>query len=128
MGFLRRDSNAKPDYTALQLNTSASILPIPIVWGLNRVAPNVIWYQNFTARAGGSGKGFGGKGGLFGGGSAAAAANNYTYYADVIMALCEGPLSATATNEWGVGIIWKDLSIFVPIELGLGVENGSNPQ
>jgi len=119
MGFLRRSENAKPDYTALQLQTSVSILPIPIVWGRNKIAPNLIWYANFQAVPGGSGKGIGGKGGLFGGGAAAGA--DYTYTADLIMALCEGPIA-------GAGLIWKDLSIYAALELGLGIENGTTPQ
>ena len=117
MGFLRRNDNAKPDYTALQLQTSVSTLPIPIVWGRNKISPNVIWYANFQAIPGGSGKGIGGKGGLFGGGGAP----TYTYTADLIMGLCEGPIN-------GVGLIWKDLSIYVPLELGLGIEPGTTPQ
>ena len=90
MAFLRRNDNAKPDYTALQVQTSTSTLPIPIVWGQNKIAPNLIWYANFKAVPGGSGKGVGGKGGAFGAGAGAA---NYTYTADLIMALCEGPLT-----------------------------------
>ena len=58
------------------------------------------------------------KGGLFGGG---ASANSYTYTADLIMALCEGPIA-------GVGLIWKDQSIYVPIELGLAIFPGTTPQ
>src|SRR5271165_6056645 len=108
MGFLCRSDNAKPDYTALQLQTSTSILPIPIVWGQNKIAPNVLWYANFQAVPGGSGKGIGGKGGLFGGGGAAAA--DHTYTADLIMGLCEGPLSAMGPLSNGIGIIWKDLA------------------
>ena len=86
MSFLRRNNNAKPDYTALQVQTSTSTLPIPIVWGQNKLAPNLIWYANFKAVPGGSGKGVGGKGGAFGAGAAASA--DYTYTADLIMALC----------------------------------------
>jgi hypothetical protein len=118
MGFLRRSANDKPDFTALQIQTSTSTMPIPIVWGHNKIAPNLIWYENFRAVPGGSGKGIGGKGGLFGGG---ASASSYTYTADLILALCEGPIS-------GVGLIWKDLSIYVPLELGLGIFNGKTPQ
>jgi hypothetical protein len=118
VGFLRRNNNAKPDYTALQIQTSTSILPIPIVWGRNKISPNLIWYENFRAVPGGSGKGIGGKGGLLGGG---AASGSYTYTADLIMALCEGPIA-------GVGLIWKDLSIYVPLEIGLGIFNGTTPQ
>jgi hypothetical protein len=119
MGFLRSNDNAKPDYTALQLQTSTSILPIPIVWGQNKIAVNVLWYANFQAVAGGSGKGIGGKGGLLGGGAAAGA--DYTYTADIILGLCEGPIN-------GIGLIWKDLSIYAPLELGLGTEYGTTPQ
>jgi Putative phage tail protein len=119
MGFLRRNDNAKPDFTSLQIQTSTSTLPIPIVWGQNKISPNVIWFANFRAVPGSSGKGVGGKGGLFGGG--AAAANSYTYSADLIMALGEGPIS-------GVGLIWKDLSIYVSLELGIGIVNGATPQ
>ena len=118
MGFLRRNNNAKPDYTALQIQTSTSILPIPIVWGRNKISPNLIWYENFRAVPAGSGKGIGGKGGAFGAGAGAA---DYTYTADLIMALCEGPIA-------GVGLIWKDLSIYVPLEIGLGIFNGTTPQ
>ena len=108
---MRRSANAKPDYTALQLQTSVSILPIPIVWGQNKIAANVIWYANFKAVPGGNGKGIGGKGGLLGGG---ASASSYTYTADIMMALCEGPIS-------GVGLVWKDLSVYFLAELGLAI-------
>ena len=118
MSFLRRNNNAKPDYTALQVQTSTSTLPIPIVWGQNKLAPNLIWYANFKAVPGGSGKGVGGKGGAFGAGAAASA--DYTYTADLIMALCEGPLTPLGEIGTGIGLIWKDLSVYVQLELGLG--------
>jgi hypothetical protein len=119
MGFLKRSSNAKPDYTALQLQTSVSILPIPIVWGKTKIAPNLIWYANFQAVPGGSGKGAGGKGGgLLGGG---ASPTEYTYTADIIMALCEGPINA-------IGYVWKDLGVYGLEQLGLGYFRGSTPQ
>jgi hypothetical protein len=117
LGFLRRSDSGKPDYTALQIQTSTSTLPIPIVWGRNKIAPNLIWYANFRAAPGGSGKGIGGKGGLFGG----SGAQTYTYTADLIMALCEGPIA-------GVGLIWKDQSIYAALELGLGIAVGTTPQ
>ncbi len=119
MGFLRRNDNSKPDYTSLQIQTSTSILPIPIVWGRNKIAPNLLWYANFRAVPGSSGKGIGGKGSVFGGGGSAA--DSYTYTADIILGLCEGPIAA-------VDLIWKDLAIYVPLELGMGIENGTTPQ
>jgi hypothetical protein len=65
---LKRSSAAKPDFTALEIQTSVSTLPIPIVYGRNKIAANVLWYANFRAGPGQGGKGSGGKGGLFGGG------------------------------------------------------------
>jgi hypothetical protein len=117
MGFLRRSNNDKPDFTSLQIQTSTSILPIPIVWGRNKIAPNLVWFANFQAVPGGSGKGIGGKGGVLAGG----AGNSYTYIADIIMALCEGPIA-------GIGFLWKDLGVYVPLELGIGIFNGTTPQ
>ncbi len=115
-----RSKNGKPDYTGLQLQTSVSTLPIPIVWGQTKIAANVVWYQNFQAHAGGGGgKGGGAKGGMFGGGGAAS--NSYSYSADLILALCEGPID-------GIGIIWKDESIYTLPMLGLILYNGSTPQ
>jgi hypothetical protein len=118
MGFLRRGANDKPDFTSLQVQTSTSTLPIPIVWGRNKIAPNLIWFANFQAVPGGSGKGIGGKGGVLGGGGAG---NSYTYTADLIMGLCEGPIA-------GIGYLWKDLGIYVPLELGIGIFSGTTPQ
>ncbi len=117
MGFLRRNDNDKPDFTSLQVQTSTSTLPIPIVWGRNKIAPNILWFANFKAVPGGSGKGIGGKGGVFGGGGA----QSYTYTADLIMGLCEGPIT-------GIGFLWKDLGVYVPLELGIGIFNGTTPQ
>ena len=118
MGFLR-SHEAKPDFTSLQIQTATATMPIPIVWGQNKIAPNLLWFANFRAVPGSSGKGIGGKGGLFGGG--ASSASNYTYTADLIMGLCEGPISS-------VGYVWKDLSVYFAAELGLGTVNGYTPQ
>ena len=63
MSWFRRGHGQKPDYTALEIQTSASTLPIPIVYGRNKIAGNILWYANFQAVAGGGGKGSG-KGGL----------------------------------------------------------------
>ncbi len=100
--FSRKKSDVKPDYTGLQLQTAVSTLPIPIVWGRNKLAGNVIWYQRFVAAPSYSGgKGAGGKGGLGGGHSV----TGYTYQADIIIALCEGPIA-------GIPTVWKDLSVY----------------
>ena len=117
MSWLRRNPNAKPDYTSLEIQTSASTLPIPIVYGQSKLAANVLWFANFHAGPGSGGKGSGGKGGLTGGSSSA----SYTYYADLIMGLCEGPINS-------VGWVYKNQSIYLPSQLGLGNYNGTTPQ
>ena len=120
MGFLKHRSNTvKPDYTGLQIQTAVSTLPIPIVWGRNKLSGNVIWYQRFIAVPSyGGGKGAGGKGGLGGKGSP----TGYTYQADLIIALCEGPISSIPT-------VWKDMSVYyTPLALDMLTYNGTTPQ
>ncbi len=111
--FGRSQPGVKPDYTGLQLQTSVSSLPIPICYGQQKLAPNVVFYSNFRAQAVKSG----GKGGLFGAGATA----GYNYTADLILALCEGPIS-------GVGYVWRDQSTFTLTSLGLTLFEGTTPQ
>ena len=114
MSWFRQSSAAKPDYTGLQLQTSASTLPIPVLWGQSKIAPNVIWYANFQTQSPSTG----GKGGFFG---ASASTSGYAYSADLIMALCEGPTSS-------IGHIWRDRSTYSLADLGLTLFNGATPQ
>lgn len=76
-------SEIKPQYTGIQLQTSSSSQPITIMWGANRLAPNIIWYGDFKAikQEQKAGKG-GGK------------ITSYTYRASLIMALCQGPINS----------------------------------
>ena len=67
MSFLRKQRTSSPTIPACRLQTAVSTLPIPILWGRNKLAGNVIWYQRFVAVPSyGGGKGAGGKGGLGG--------------------------------------------------------------
>ena len=123
MGFLRRNNNAKPDYTALQIQTSTSTLPIPIVWGQNKLAPNLLWYDNFQAVPGSSAA----RGSAARAARSAAAARRLRatpIAADLIIGLCEGPISRTVRTA--SAYIWKDLAIYVPLELGLGIYPGDD--
>src|ERR1700722_4451858 len=107
-----------PDYTGLQIQTAVSALPIPIVWGTSKLAPNVIWYANFKAIPAGS-SGGGGKG-LFGSGGSGNT-GQYDYKADVILAICEGPIA-------GIGDVWRGQSTTSLGALGLSLFLGSTPQ
>ena len=106
-------SSLKPDYTGLQLQTATATLPIPIVWGQSKLAPNVVFYANFRTQSVKSG----GKGGLF----SSSTTTGYNYSADVILALCEGPISQIA-------YVWRDQSTYTLSSLGLTLFNGTTPQ
>ncbi len=111
--FYSRPNNAiKPDYTGLQLQTAASTLPIPIFYGQTKGAANVVFYDNFQANAVTSSAGKGGSN---------KAITGYDYSADVILALCEGPIS-------GIGIIWRDQSTYTLAQLALTLFDGTTPQ
>src|SRR5215472_18352096 len=107
--------NTTPDYAGLQIQTAVSTLPVPIIWGMARAAPNLIWYQNFQVHPGGSGGG-GGKGAFFSSGN-----QQTSYSADVILALCEGQIVS-------VNNIWRGQSLYTLGQLGLALFAGSNPQ
>ena len=50
MGFLLgKKQNQKPAYTGLQLNTAVGTLPIPLLWGRQKMTGNLIWYNGFVA-------------------------------------------------------------------------------
>jgi len=89
MGFLRQGVQSPayvPRYTGLQIQTSSNAVPITILYGTNRIAPNVIWTGGFYAIP--QKQKQGGKGG--GGG----AIQGYTYYTSFLMGVCEGPINS----------------------------------
>ncbi len=112
-----KQSAVPPDYTGLQIQTAVNALPVPIVWGESKLAPNVIWYNNFQSIPQQSGGG-GGKGGLFG---TAGTTTGYTYTASIIMALCEGPIAA-------INQIWRGQSVYTMAGLGVSLLTGTTPQ
>jgi hypothetical protein len=100
MSFLRAKKAAAvtPDYTGLQIQTSSNALPIPILYGINRAAPNIIWNGGFATHPQFSQQS-GGKGG--GGGSTV---TGYTYSTWIILAVSEGPITAIGTIYSGQGV------------------------
>lgn len=112
MSFLRGDrgNSQIPFYTGLQVQTSNSSIPIQIVYGANKIAPNCFWSGNFQYKA----QKAGGKGG---GGQV----TGYTYTCDLMLGLCEGPINA-------VGGVWNNNSITYMWNLGLGLFYGSSTQ
>jgi len=114
--FGGKPKTVKPDYTGLQIQTAIGALPLPIVWGQAKLAPNIVWYNGFkSVPTGGSS---GGKGGIFNSNSGS---GGYSYSADVILALCEGPIT-------GIGNIWKNQSTYTLTQLGTPLFLGTSPQ
>jgi hypothetical protein len=90
MGLFGIGSHAVyPQYTGLQIQTSSGAVPISIVWGASKLAPNVVWAGNFQVIAQNSKTGGKGGGGLFGGGT-----TSYDYRSALVLGLCEGPIQS----------------------------------
>jgi len=105
-------TNKTPAYTGLQIQTSVNTLPIPVVWGTVKIAPNVGWYGDFTKHnksvsAGGKG---GGKG-----------AEIADYTASVELMLCEGVVDS-------VPKVFVDQGTSTLAELGMTLIPGTYPE
>ncbi|MEA1651845.1 phage tail protein [Nitrospirillum sp. BR 11164] len=109
----KTNADTKPSYTGLQVQTSAAGLPIPLLWGTQRVAPNLIWYDDFTSKAVASDTG-GGKGG-------GAQSTTQVYSCAVAMGLCEGEIA-------GIGRVWADKTDTSLAKLNLTLFTGTADQ
>jgi len=113
-----RVNDRTPPATSLRVQTSLDGQPIAIVYGRQRIAGNLIWYDGFKSSGGsGGGKG-GGKGGIAGGGKGQ---SQTKYSADVIIGLCEGPIE-------GIGTIWSGQSLETVAKLGITCFDGASGQ
>lgn len=101
---------APTKYNQLQLQTSTLGLVIPVGWGKNKWAINIIWYGDWNAEPADKG----GKGGNSKSGS-------YTYTAAVILALGEGPIQS-------IDNVYVDQSYSTLGSLNLNLYNGSASQ
>jgi hypothetical protein len=118
MGFLRQGGTNPAsvwEYTGLQIQSSSNAVPITILYGTNRLAPNAIWTGGFYAipqYQKGGGKG-GGKRPVQG----------YTYYTSFLLGLCEGSI-----NNYDYTVLNQQ---FLPGLYGSGLEQaagGATPQ
>lgn len=87
-GAANTPTNAPIIYSGLNIGTSQWNLPVPLFWGTRRLSTNAMAYTNFKKHSQANGKGGGGKGGGGKGGQ------SYTYTADVLLGLCEGPVDS----------------------------------
>ncbi|MEJ0093411.1 MAG: phage tail protein [Methylocella sp.] len=103
MSFLNHRAPTAPAYTGLQLQTSCNALPIAIVWGAVRIAPNIIEtgnFHSFPQSVGSVGHSSGGKGGISSGN---AFSGSFDYTSGFYLAICEGQIN-------GVGGVWDNQS------------------
>ncbi len=109
MGFLTSGNNNKgnyvPYYNGLQIQTSGSAIPIAIVYGSNKIAPNAFWtggyYGNWVKGSGSSNKG-----------SSATGDGHFEYHTSFEMGLCEGPIK-------GISTVWKGSEITNTFSAGI---------
>lgn len=85
---------------ALSLQSSAYGVPLQVLYGVNRVKGNLIWYGGFKATPVTSTKSAGGKGG-----GVKTQNTTFNYTASVMMGLCEGQIL-------GVPRAWKGKQLF----------------
>lgn len=103
--------------TSVQIQQSAYGGPVPVLYGTNRIAGNMVFQANFKAIAKTTTTSSGGKG--FGGGGSSD--TNYTYTVSAILALCEGPIAS-------VGTVWKDSATTTLAALNLTLFTGTATQ
>ena len=100
-----KQTKQDPPATQLRIQSSIQGTPIPIGWGTNRLAPNLIYYTDFHSvqvqQSTGGGKGSGGGGSGKGGGGS----TQTIYYATFIAGLCEGPVIGIGTHANSTGLV-----------------------
>src|SRR5882672_7823440 len=94
MSIFSHKGQSPTKINTIRINQAVLGYPMPVVMGTGRVQQSLIWKDGFIAHkesaSGGGGKGItGGKGGSF-----------YDYTANVIAALCNGPVSS-------IGDVWS---------------------
>ncbi|MET7242506.1 phage tail protein [Methylobacterium sp. EM32] len=111
----RKRRAVTPDYTGLQIQTASSALPVAIIYGTNRAAPNLIWHDGFQTHAQRS-KTAGGKGG-----GQKPTVTGYTYSTWLMLGVGEGPIQ-------GIGTIWNGQASAAFPAYGLNLIPGTTPQ
>ena len=88
-------TNTESRFGSLRVQQSSEGVPIALLWGRNRVSPNLLWFDDFQAIESRTSQQAGK------GGGTTVTSVNYTYRASLIMGLCAGVCSNVQT-------IWRN--------------------
>lgn len=116
-GGHKAKSTSTAPVASLNVQTSIYGSVVPLVYGQNRLSPNLIHYLNFVATPHTGKTSSGGKGG--GGGSTST--TSYTYSVACAMAIGIGPGTS-------VGTVWVDKDVHTLSDEGLTLFTGANGQ
>lgn len=106
--------------TGVQFQSSAYGLPVPLLYGCNRLAPNLIWYGDFTAIAH-TEEAEGGKGGGDGGSN-----TTYTYTASFLFGLCEGEIHSVRRGWINKETVANSATLFAFLKGGVNQQPWSH--
>ena len=122
MGFLFAKnstvSNTQNKVGALRVQSSTPGLPVQLVFGTNRVSPNITWYGDFTAIPHTETTQSGGKGG----GGVELSNTTYTYTVAVALGLGEGAYVGAEDSQ--LLRVWAGKEVTTAAQLGLSFFNG----
>lgn len=107
--------------SGVQIQTSVYAKIIPVGFGAVKIAPNIIYENNFRSIPHVSSSGGGGGGGKGGGGSSGGGTTTFTYTDGLMMLLAHGPGS-------GVGTVWSGKTPTTLDALGFSLFTGTTPQ
>jgi hypothetical protein len=85
VGWFRGSVPQVTYYSGIQVQDTIASKPVPIVWGENMLTPNCIDYRNFNSQRKAP------KGGVVG--KLTGGASQNIYFADILLAICEGPIA-----------------------------------
>ncbi|MGQ4272470.1 baseplate multidomain protein megatron [Terrihabitans sp. B22-R8] len=108
-------ASSRPSLKDLDVTASTEGTPVSRVWGRGRVSGQIIWATRLEAVV--SRRSAGGKG-LTGAGQSA---QSVSYYANVALGLCEGPVAR-------IGRVWADGKPLDTIKLNLRLYTGAEDQ
>ena len=110
-GLFRQPSISLTRYSGITLQNSSQGLPIPIVYGKNKITGNIIWFGDFQSYGNTQS---GGKGG-------GSSITSYTYAVAVALGLCEGPINS-------IGTVWSNSGVTTDANLGFSEFIGATSQ